>query len=202
MSAKERWLIASHNVQNISHWKNSESTTTAYTAKASYRLRLDTGKIESRGECINIDQKENIIGLFSKTYSGLCIKHCLNGRKKYTSTIINILGYFFGYLYLIGNCENRCEFSPQNKSLSNITSNNCYKHCKNSYYSVFDIIIPYAIYISFAAWIIVFAENILLSNTFILKRIWKKSMMPYLQLYVSFFIHGHYVIYLIGIIEF
>ena len=85
------------------------------------------------------------------------------------------MGYFFGYLYLIGNCENRCEFSPQNKSLSNITSNNCYKHCKNSYYSVFDIIIPYAIYISFAAWIIVFAENILLSNTFILKKDLEKN---------------------------
>ena len=69
MSSKSRWLIASHNVQNISHWKNSESTTTAYTAKASYRIRLDTGKIESRGECINIAQHENILSLCSKNIS-------------------------------------------------------------------------------------------------------------------------------------
>ena len=81
MSAKSRWLIASHNVQNISHWKNSESTTTAYTAKASYRIRLDTGKIESRGECINIAQHENILSLCSKNISKLCIKHCLNSHK-------------------------------------------------------------------------------------------------------------------------
>ena len=191
MSAKSRWLIASHNVQNISHWKNSESTTTAYTAKASYRIRLDTGKIESRGECINIDQHENILSLCSKNISKLCIKHCLNSHKKYISIIINFFAYIFGFLYLVGNCENKCYNSFQNETTHNSTHNEtqtiCYRKCKDSYYIVFDNLLPYALYISFIAWCIIFIENVLLSNVYILKRIWKKSMMPYLQLYVSFF---------------
>ena len=35
---KNLWMKASHSVQDISHWKNSESTTRAFTAKASYRI--------------------------------------------------------------------------------------------------------------------------------------------------------------------
>ena len=31
---KKLWMKASHSVQDLSHWKNSESTTRAFTAKA------------------------------------------------------------------------------------------------------------------------------------------------------------------------
>ena len=31
--AKELWTRASHSVQNVSHWKNSESSTREFTAK-------------------------------------------------------------------------------------------------------------------------------------------------------------------------
>ena len=37
LPSKKLWIKASHSVQDLSHWKNSESTTRAYTAKASYR---------------------------------------------------------------------------------------------------------------------------------------------------------------------
>ena len=57
---KQLWVKASHSVQDISHWKNSESTTRAFTAKASYRILLPEDKIQSRGECININQNDTV----------------------------------------------------------------------------------------------------------------------------------------------
>ena len=53
-------MKASHSVQDISHWKNSESTTRAFTAKASFRILLPDDKIKSRGECININQNNTV----------------------------------------------------------------------------------------------------------------------------------------------
>ena len=35
---KNYGLKASHHIQDISHWKNSESTARAFTAKASFRI--------------------------------------------------------------------------------------------------------------------------------------------------------------------
>ena len=58
--SKGLWQTAGHSVQNVSHWKNSESSTRAYTAKASFRILLPGDKIKTRGECINIDQNETI----------------------------------------------------------------------------------------------------------------------------------------------
>ena len=100
---------------------------------------------------------------------------------------IIFIGYIFGFLYLVGNCENKCNSPIQINITTNTTQSICFKKCKNSYYKVFDNIVPYALYISFFAWCIILIENVLLSNVYILRRIWKKSMMPYLQLYVSFF---------------
>ena len=59
-SPKYFWRKASHHIQEISHWKNSESTTRAFTAKASYRILLPNDQVKIRGECINIDQNDTI----------------------------------------------------------------------------------------------------------------------------------------------
>ena len=61
---KKLWMKASHSVQDISHWKNSESTTRAFTAKASFRILLPDDKIKSRGECININQNNTVAKKF------------------------------------------------------------------------------------------------------------------------------------------
>ena len=37
-NSQSLWKNAGHNVQTISHWKNSESTTRAFPAKASFRI--------------------------------------------------------------------------------------------------------------------------------------------------------------------
>ena len=55
----KRWKQASHKVQNVSHWKNQESTTSAYTAKAAYDIIVIPNKREVKGQCIDIDQKKN-----------------------------------------------------------------------------------------------------------------------------------------------
>jgi len=180
MSAKDRWKIASHNVQNISHWKNSESTTTAFTAKASYRIRLKNGKIESRGECINIDQDKNIASYFGDNFSRICIHYSLKGNIKFFYSVMNIIAYFFAYFYLFSFTDCRqCE-----KISNNTLSNNTY--ICNTFCNEKSINKDYILYFCFSVWLLLFIQNTLLSNRHLLHRIWKKSMLPYLQLYMSF----------------
>ena len=57
----QRWKRASHKVQSVSHWKNEESTTSAYTAKASYNISIYPNKTETKGQCIDIDQKKLLL---------------------------------------------------------------------------------------------------------------------------------------------
>ena len=58
--AKELWTRASHSVQNVSHWKNSESSTREFTAKASFRVLQEDHSLYSRGECFHINQEETL----------------------------------------------------------------------------------------------------------------------------------------------
>ena len=58
--AKELWTRASHSIQNVSHWKNSESSTREFTAKASFRVLQEDHSLYSRGECFHINQEETL----------------------------------------------------------------------------------------------------------------------------------------------
>ena len=58
-NSQSLWKNAGHNVQTISHWKNSESTTRSFKAKAYFRILSEDG-LYARVECINIDQNETL----------------------------------------------------------------------------------------------------------------------------------------------
>tara|TARA_B100001057_G_C22854621_1_gene952238 strand:- start:1349 stop:2419 length:1071 start_codon:yes stop_codon:yes gene_type:complete len=191
MTAKEKWQIASHNIQNISHWKNTESTATAFTAKASYRIRLNNGKIESRGECINIDPYDNIAKSFGTTFSRKCINYGVKGKSRFFYSAINLFAYFFSYLYLLNYIDPNIVCNNSNNTNETLiidynetiyTRTSLYPCKKRNKLLNSDFIL----YFCFTIWFFLFTQNTLLSNKHILHRIWKKSLFPYLQLYVSF----------------
>lgn len=143
------WKNAGHNVQTISHWKNSESTTRAFTAKASFRILSEDG-LYARGECINIDQNETLAEMCcGKTCSRMLIYITHNNCLKYVNVFINGFFCIFGLSILYGKVSH--EFSP--------------------YIGLFWIVLPLQIFFT--------------ANRTILRRVWRKSMMPYIQLYVS-----------------
>jgi hypothetical protein len=146
----------------------------------------------SRGECINIDEYDNLANYFGLQFSRKLIIYSIRGKVKFFYSFVNLLSYIFSYYYLITSidCNKLCnDRNVNNTNYTNKTINfsnnttNCMKECilnNNSDYK------QYLLFISFILWIFLFVQNILLSNKHILHRIWKKSMMPYLQLYVSF----------------
>lgn len=146
----KRWKEASHKVQNVSHWKNQESTTSAYTAKAAYDIIVFPNKREVKGQCIDIDQKKTIIDLIGGEKTSIfCLKYSVNKITKFLPIIINLFFYVIGFFLLCS--EN---------SINNIN------------------------YIGLV-WLVVPIQNLLVANRDILWRIWRKSMLPYIQLYLS-----------------
>lgn len=148
-SLQTLWKSAGHNVQTISHWKNSESTTRAFTAKASFRILSEDG-LYARGECINIDQNETLAEIcFGKKCSELLIHITHNDCLKYTNVFINAFFCIFGLSILYGKVSNN--YSP---------------------------------YIGLL-WLVLPLQILFTANRTILWRVWRKSMLPYIQLYVS-----------------
>ena len=149
-SPKKLWLKASHHVQEISHWKNSESTTRAYTAKASYRILLPNDKIKIRGECINIDQNETIAKYCCGEKCSNFLLDIAHKKYRYVNTGFNSIGFIMGLMILL------------------------------------NLIPPRWSYILGTSWIILPIQIFLTANQGVMWRIWRKSMIPYLQLYMSF----------------
>tara|TARA_B100001063_G_scaffold239416_1_gene262939 strand:- start:925 stop:1872 length:948 start_codon:yes stop_codon:yes gene_type:complete len=145
-----KWKEASHKIQNVSHWKNNESTTSAYTAKAAYDIYTSYNIREVKGQCIDIDQKKTVIELFcGEKTSIFCLKYSVNYCTKFMPIIINLFFYLLGYFLLCNE-----------KSISNVN-------------------------LIGLVWLIVPIQNLLIANRDILWRIWRKSMLPYIQLYLS-----------------
>jgi len=146
----KRWKLASHKVQNVSHWKNEESTTSAYTAKAAYNIIIHPNIYESKGQCIDIDQKKTVIELIGGEKTSIfCLKYSVNYFTRYIPIFINLFFYIVGFFLLC----------------SNTSTNN-------------------ANFIGLV-WLTVPIQNLLIANRDILWRIWRKSMLPYIQLYLS-----------------
>jgi len=146
----QRWKRASHKVQSVSHWKNEESTTSAYTAKASYNISIYPNKTETKGQCIDIDQKKTVVEkCFGEKTSIFCLKYSVNKNTKYIPIIINLFFYVIGFFLLCSK-----------KSVHHIN-------------------------LIGLVWLIVPLQNLLIANRDILWRIWRKSMLPYIQLYLS-----------------
>ena len=149
LPSKKLWIKASHSVQDLSHWKNSESTTRAYTAKASYRILLPNDKIQSRGECININQNDTVV----KKCCGENISEILlnfnHKNYRYLNCILNSAACISGLLVLFGVIPTDWSY-------------------------------PIGI-----LWMLLPIQIMLVANTSVMWRIWRKSMLPYIQLYVS-----------------
>ena len=146
----KKWKLASHKVQNVSHWKNQESTTSAYTAKAAYQIIRYPHVREIKGQCIDIDQKKTIIDLCcGEKTSVFCLKYSVDYFTKFIPIFINLFFYLIGYFLLCSK-----------NSVSNVN------------------------FIGLV-WLVVPIQNLLVANRDILWRIWRKSMLPYIQLYLS-----------------
>jgi hypothetical protein len=149
ISPKSKWKIVSHKVQDVSHWKHNETTTQCYTAKASFRILLNNEKIESRGECINIDQRETLIKKISnEKISQICLK-ISHSKYKFFICILNILKCILSLFILTGYIDTK--------------------------YSIIIGII----------WLFIPIHVFLISNRLILKRMWGKSFLPWIQLYIA-----------------
>ena len=149
-SPKYFWRKASHHIQEISHWKNSESTTRAYTAKASYRILLPNDQVKIRGECINIDQNDTIAKYCCGDKCSNTLLYIAHKKYRYVNTGLNSIGFMTGLMIL------------------------------------FDFIPNWWSYILGTVWLILPIQIFLTANQGVIWRIWRKSMIPYLQLYMSF----------------
>ena len=151
-SAKEIWRRTSHRVQEINHWKNSESSTNVFTARASFRILDELNKPFIRGECINIDKSETIVKTCCEKYHYEINKflHVFTHEKlKFSLHFINLIGCGLGILILH-------DFIPKIYGLL---------------FGFFWLFIPITI--------------ILIANKYVMWRIWRKSMIPWIQLYIS-----------------
>ncbi len=146
---KNLWMKASHSVQDISHWKNSESTTRAFTAKASYRILLPDDNIKSRGECININQNDTVAKKICGEKTSEFFLNLVHKNYRYLHTILNSFACVIGLLILFGEI-------PEQWS-----------------------------YFIGIMWMLLPIQILLVANTNVMWRIWRKSMSPYLQVYVS-----------------
>jgi len=102
-SPTSKWKVASHKIQDVSHWKNNELTTQCFTGRASFHKLMPDGSIKSRGECLNINQRETL----AKSCCGeKCSKICLkigHGKYKYFITLLNIVKCVLTLLVLTGH---------------------------------------------------------------------------------------------------
>ena len=148
-SPKSKWKTLSHHVQDISHWKNNEATTQCFSGKASFRYVKENGDIHSRGETININQKNTISQMiFGDNVSQFCLR-LSHTKIKYIFTILNIFISIFGLLILLN-------FIPKYTSR----------------------------YIGLL-WMIIPTHVFFVSNRLVMKRMWKRSFLPWMQVYLS-----------------
>ena len=148
-SPKSRWKTVSHHVQDISHWKNSETTTQCFSGKASFRYLDVSGNLKTRGETININQNETIVELvFGKNVSNNCLKFA-HKKTKYLINILNLLVSIIGLCIL-------SDFIP----------------------------IDYSIYIGLL-WLLIPLHVLSISNRLVMKRMWRNSFLPWMQVYIS-----------------
>ena len=146
---KKLWIKASHSVQDISHWKNSESSAREFTAKASYRILMPDNNIKIRGECINIDRNETVSKIICGEKMSNFLLFLSHNNYKYINIIFNILGFLIGIMILL------------------------------------NILPSYLSYPIGIFWILLPIQIFLTANRNIIWRIWRKSIVPYLQLYMS-----------------
>ena len=148
-SPKSKWKLVSHKVQDVSHWKNNELTTQCFTGRASFQVLQPGGKIKSRGECLNINQKNTLARkYFGENFSKSCLK-LSHERYKYLISFLNIIKCVLTLLVL------------------------------NGYFNL-----NHVYYISIL-WLFIPIHVLMIANVSILKRVWLKSFLPWMHLYVA-----------------
>jgi hypothetical protein len=101
-SPSSKWKLASHKVQDVSHWKNNELTTQCFTGRASFHKLMPDGTIKSRGECLNINQNDTLAkSCCGEKCSNVCLK-ISHGKYKYFITTLNIAKCILTLLVLTG----------------------------------------------------------------------------------------------------
>lgn len=148
ISIKNTWIRNSHRVQEMNHWKNSESQTNAYTGKASF-TELKNGKQYHKGQCLNINKDETIGSLIKCCNANNILFKFSDGKYKYVIPIINLIVSLLGLLVLFG-------------------------FLKKEYSVIIGI-----------GWLIIPVHTLLVLNKSIARRIWGRSMIPWVQLYLS-----------------
>lgn len=148
-SPKSKWKTLSHHVQDVSHWKNNEATTQCFSGKASFRYLDKNGEIKTRGETINIDQKNTISQIiFGNECSQCCLKFG-HRKTKFITCFLNIIVSLISLFIL-------CDYIPK----------------------------IYSIYIGLL-WILIPIHYFLMANRLVMKRMWKRSFLPWMQVYIS-----------------
>ena len=150
---KDLWQRNSHRVQEISHWRNSESQTNVYTGKASFTYFDKNGNRLMKGQCLNIDKNDTIATHIFRCDCCKNINRVLfslsNGRYRFIIHFLNLIISVYSILILCGFI--RKEFS----------------------------------FMAGILWLSIPAHTFLTLNIKIGQRIWKKSMIPWVQLYLS-----------------
>ncbi len=148
-SPKTQWHLVSHKVQDVSHWKNNELTTQCFTGRASFQVLLPNGEIHSRGECLNINQKDTLARtIFGEKFSKCCLK-LSHEKYKYFISFLNIVKCIWTLLVL------------------------------NGFFNLNHV------YFISILWLFIPIHVLMIANTSVLKRVWFKSFLPWMQLYVS-----------------
>ena len=103
---KKLWITGSHRVQNISEWKNNESTTLAYTGKATYKKLDKKGKVTTHGACIDIYQDDTML---KKCYKSdrlniFCMK-LAHTRLKILMHLLNVFLYVISIFVMTGGID-------------------------------------------------------------------------------------------------
>ena len=146
---KNTWIRNSHRVQELNHWKNTESETNSYTGKASFTENKN-GKINYKGQCLNINKDMTIANTICKKCNPNNILFFFSyGKYKYILPSLNFVISFLGLVILFGFMRKE-----------------------------------YSVIVGFM-WLFIPTHTILVLNKTIAKRIWGRSMIPWVQLYLS-----------------
>ena len=100
---KKLWVVGSHRVQNVSEWINNESTTLAFTGKATYNKLNKNGEIISHGSCIDIYQDDTLLKncVGSGKLNIFCMK-LAHTRLKILMHLMNVFLYVISIFILTG----------------------------------------------------------------------------------------------------
>lgn len=103
---KKLWVTGSHKVQNISEWKNNESTTLAYTGKATYKKLDKKGEVTCHGACIDIYQDDTMLKRFLKNdrLNIFCMK-LAHTRLKILMHLLNVFLYVISIFVMTGGID-------------------------------------------------------------------------------------------------